>query len=878
MNWQTMNAQEALEKLDVSQEKGLTYGQIIKREYKYGKNTLFEARPKSFLKKFLGQLSDFMIITLLVAAAISFFMALVNENTSYVDSIIILVIVVINGIIGVIQENKAEEAINMLKKLSAPQAKVIRNGKRQKIPGENLVPGDIIVLYTGDLVCADARIIESHNLCVQESSLTGEAQPQKKNARLVFKDTTPIADQKNMLFSSGTIVAGNAVAVVVATGMNTQVGKIAELISENEPPQTPLQNQLAKAGKVISFAILLLCALIFVLGLVQKQNLLEMFTVSISLAVSAIPEGLATVVTLVLAAGVRKMAARNAIIRNLPAVETLGNASVICADKTGTLTQNKMTVTEIRSTLGREPMNSRISDEILTLASLCNNSKVDSKLNILGLPTENALICAAIKHGKNKNELEKQYPRVKEIPFESSKKYMATVHKTPENKHLIIVKGAPDVLLKMCSHYKTGESITEMTLDITKKIQKNNNDMAQKAFRVLAIAYKIVNNICNNTVNNNLIFCGLIGLIDPPRPEAKLAVKKCKDAGIMPVMITGDHVLTAKAIATELGILHGNLRTITGEELDKLDQKEFEKNIFMYSVFARVSPEHKAKIVKAFQSNGAVVAMTGDGVNDAPALKISDIGCAMGITGTDVAKSAADMIMTDDNFATIVEAIRQGRGIFENIRKSIYYLLSTNVGEIVVFLIAFLLRMPTPLYAIHLLWINMVTDTFPALALGMEPIDKNIMKRKPISSEKSLFAGSMGYNIIIEGCFIGLVTLVAFTIGKVFFDKFGELTIARTMAFATLGLSQIIHSFNVKSKKSLLKTNLLDNMALIYSFFLCTFLQIAVLIIPSLQIVFKTKPLGFLEWLIVGILSFLPLIITELEKLLQKTFAHKKLF
>lgn len=878
MDWHSLNYSDVMKKFGTA-DRGLSKSEVKKLESRYGKNVLSEKERSSFIRRFLEQFSDFMVLTLLAASVVSFITAIIDGDGNYADPIIILVIVVFNSIIGVVQENKAEKAIDSLKKLSSPHAKVIRDGRQQNISSENVLPGDILVVDTGDFVCADARIIESYDLKTEESSLTGESNPVRKNADAILQHDTPVAERKNMIFATSSVVSGHAKAVVVETGMSTQVGKIANLINEGESPQTPLQQRLAKTGKVLGIGIIIVSIIIFVLGMFQGTEPLEMFMIAISLAVAAIPEGLPAVVTIVLAIGVRRMAAKNAIIRKLPAVETLGSANVICSDKTGTLTQNKMTVTEIRSANGVEKFTSDLAAEIFENCALCNNSRMDEKDDEIthGEPTENALLLISHKNGKNKNELEKKYKRVKEIPFDSSRKLMSTVNSMPDGGYRVVTKGAPEAVLKICTRYRLGDRIVTLDENAIKKIESNNENMASRALRTLGVAYRETKNLPSGAmIESDLIFCGLIGIIDPPRPEAKDAVRECLKAGIKPVMITGDHPITANAIAMDLGILDKNSKSMTGKELNSMSQKDLEKVIGDYSVFSRVSPEHKVRIVKAFQENGLIVAMTGDGVNDAPALKISDIGCAMGKTGTDVAKSAADIVLTDDNFSTIVEAVKQGRGIFQNIRKSIHFLLSTNVGEIIAVLAAFLLKMPSPLIAIQLLWINLVTDSFPALALGMEPVDIDIMKKRPIAAKKSLFSDGLGYNIFVEGSFIGAISLLAFTIGRVFFDNGAIPIVGRTMSFAVLGLSQIIHAFNVRSEKTLREIGIFGNKYLIYAFLLCSFLQISVITVPSLCALFKTKVLNFLQWAIVAILSLSPLIISELEKYICKITYVKK--
>ncbi|MDR2074089.1 MAG: calcium-translocating P-type ATPase, PMCA-type [Oscillospiraceae bacterium] len=879
MEWQTLKIEEVIKIFESTPERGFNFKEVAKQQRKFGKNILKEGKKKGFLKKVLEQFSDFMVITLLIAAAVSFVTSFINKNNDYIDSIIILTIVTFNSIIGVIQENQAEKAIDSLKKLSASYAKVIRNGRHQKILSEDLVPGDILIIETGDSIPADARIITSRNLRVEESTLTGESSSVSKNGCDILLKDTPVAEMSNMIFATSFVTSGRATAIVTQTGMETQVGKIAGMINRTQTPQTPLQLRLAKTGKVLGIATLIICAIIFILGLFQHINPLEVFMIAISLAVAAIPEGLPTVVTIALAIGVKRMAKKNAIVRRLPAVETLGRATVICADKTGTLTQNKMTVVEIRSIKGIEPEYSAVAAEIISCAALCNNSK-QSAGKIMGEPTENALLDAASKIGKIKTELERKFLRVKEIPFNSSRKIMTTIHKKENNHYKVISKGAPDFLLPLCSKYLSSEKIKMIDENTVRAIKKTYESMASKALRVLAVAFKESSEEPTQA-ECDLIFLGLIGIIDPARPEAEASVKRCIEAGIKPVMITGDHVLTAKAIAHQLGIMTCPSCAITGKELNEMDQQTLEKNIFSYSVFARVSPEHKVRIVKAFQAGGAVVAMTGDGVNDAPALKASDIGCAMGLSGTDVAKSASDIILADDNFSSIVEAARQGRGIYENIKKTTHFLLSTNVGEIIAVFLAFVMHLPPPLIAIQLLWINFVTDSFPALALGMEPIEENIMKNRPVDSKKSLFSGSMGYNILIEGCFMGVVAILAFIIGRNLFDSdLKAPIIGQTMAFMTLGLSQLAHAFNVKSKKSIFETKILNNFKLITAIAFCAFLQVIVALVPQLNKLFMTKNLTLFQWTIVMLLASLSIVVSETEKFFarkRKIFMPKKL-
>lgn len=875
MYWYRMSVQDVLESLRTNSITGLTSFECNKRILKYNKNSLnCDLKNKSkFWKKLSKQLCDFMIIVLFVSAILSFIVSCVQKDDNYIDVIIILFIVVLNIVTGILQENRAEKAIDSLKSLSSPYARVFRDNKAQRILSENLVPGDIIVLKTGDLVCADARVIESSGFYVEESAITGESESVFKNENIINNtEEISVNEQINMIFSGTIVTRGHAKAVVTETGLNTQVGKISRLINTEQNFKTPLSRKLEKTGKIIGIFIIIVSVLVFVLGIFQNINFLEIFMISVSLAVAAIPEGLPAVVTIVLAGGVKKMAARNTIVRNLSAVETLGHIDVICSDKTGTLTQNKMTLQEIKIINNNINLDSEISRNILKLGVLCNNSIISNDI-IKGEPTENSILNSAKNYNININKLREDYKRVFEIPFSSSRKYMLTVHKN-KNNYRIIIKGALDIILNKCKYYNLNNNILELDKNIINKINQDNSDMTKRALRVICIAYKNLDNLNNFDIDNlekDLIFFGILGICDPIRPEAKIAVQECKRAGIKPVMITGDHVCTAESIARSLDILDNNSKIMTGAELNNISTEKLSEIINSYTVFARVSPEHKVKIIQAFQKNHNIVAMTGDGINDAPALKISDIGCAMGKSGTDAAKSASDMIITDDNFKTIVEAIKYGRGMYENIKKTIHFLLSTNIGEVLTVLLGFLLRVPAPLLAVHLLWINTVTDTFPALALGVDPINSEIMNRAPINSKKSLFANGTGYNIIVEGCFIATIGFLAYTIGRVFFDvNSSEPIIGRTMCFATLGFSQIIHTFNIRTKKSVFRTNIFDNIKLLYSVVFCMFLQAITIIIPSFNNFFKTCFLNLNQWLIIILLSLSVLIISEIEKFFQK--------
>ena len=741
--------------------------------------------------KFIKQFNDFMIIILILASIVSAGISYIQGENDYIDSIIIIAIVILNAIMGVVQESKAEKSIEALKEMTPPKAKVIRNNITIEINAEELVPGDLIILEAGNYVPADCRLIESHNLKIEESSLTGETEAILKDSDMICKKDIPLGDMLNMAFMSSIVVNGHAKAVVTETGMNTRVGKIANMIIQDEAPETPIQKKLSQVGKILGIVCLAICLIIFVIGLIKNIDPMEMFMTSVGLAVAAIPEGLPAIVTIMLSLGVTKMAKNNSIIRRLPAVETLGSSKVICSDKTGTLTKNEMTVVEVKSN------NSEFAIELSTMCTDCDILYKNGKIEVSGEPTEVALVQNGLKNNKNKTELYHNMPRINEIPFDSNRKMMTTIHKIG-NKYRIITKGAPDILLNKCQ-----SSIGEK-----QRIQRENLQMAERALRVIAVAYKdleyMPSKIDSDNIENNLNFVGLIGMIDPPREGVKEAVRTCRRAGIKTVMITGDHIATAKAIAKELNILGAQDKAITGQELDKIPQNKLEKEIANYSVFARVTPEHKVRIVKAWQSTGAVVAMTGDGVNDSPALKNADIGIAMGKNGTDVAKNAADMVLTDDNFVTIVKAVKQGRNIYDNIKKAIHFLIATNIGEIVTIFMGLVLGFKSPLLAIQLLWVNLVTDSLPAIAIGLEPPEKDIMNRKPVDSKKGLFADGLWNKIIVEGIMLGMLTLIAFSIG----NKYYGIEVGRTMAFIAIGVLELVHSFNIKSEQSILKSEI----------------------------------------------------------------------
>ena len=857
--WYTKELNQIFNELNARQG-GLTEDEASKRLEKYGANNLKEKKKESLFIKFIKQFNDFMIIVLIIAAIISAIVAKTNGSGDYIDSIIIIAIVIFNAIMGLIQEEKAEKSLEALKKMSAPNAKVRRNGKIQEIEASQVVPGDVVILEAGNYVPADCRLIDSYNLQIEESSLTGETLPTSKQADVILNANTAIGDLKNMAFATTIVVNGHAEAVVVETGMNTKVGQIAGMIIENESPETPLQKKLGEVGKTLAITCMIICGLIFLIGIWKQIPITEMFMTSVGLAVAAIPEGLPAIVTIMLSIGVTKMAKKNSIIRKLPAVETLGCSSVICSDKTGTLTQNKMTVTQIRNAVGIVKNDDRRF--ILELGTMCTDT-IESQ-EVIGEATEVAITNAAVEMNLRKRDLYDQMQRINEISFDSKRKMMTTIHKIG-SKYRIITKGAPDVLIKRCNQYYQNGRI-EPIFSKRDALQEQNQMMAEDALRVIAIAYKDVEKlpreINSETIENELTFVGLIGMIDPPREGVKEAVKTCRKAGIKTVMITGDHLQTAKAIAKELRILRKGDLAINGETLEKMSQQELERDIMRYSVFARVSPEHKVRIVKAFQSTGAVVAMTGDGVNDAPALKNADIGIAMGKAGTDVAKNASDMVLTDDNFVTIVEAVKQGRNIYDNIKKAVHFLLATNIGEIVAIFVGLLLGIKSPLLAIQLLWVNLVTDSLPAIALGLEKAESNIMNRLPRNPRKSLFADGLWGKITTEGVMIGMLTLVAFSIG----NNLYSIEVGRTMAFLSLGILELVHSFNIKGEESIFKTGLFENRYLVGAFVLGTLLQVVVVVISPLAQIFDVVPLNSVQWLMTVIISILPVVIVELQK------------
>ena len=889
--WYNKSIEETEKELETNIKSGLTQNQVQEKQTKYGFNELTAKKKKSLIVKFLEQFKDFMIIVLIIAAIVSGVIG-IAEGEGITDTIIILIVVIVNAIIGVAQENKAEKSLEALQKLSSHASKVIRDGKLIVIPSRELVPGDIVVLDTGDYVPADLRIIEAVNLKSQESALTGESVPVEKMAAKITLDEVGIGDRTNMLFSSSLITYGRGKGIVVETGMNTEVGKIAQIINSTEEGTTPLQEKLNKLGKTLGIVALAICAIIFIVGMLYGKEPIHMFMTAVSLAVSAIPEGLAAVSTIVLAIGVQRMVKKNAIVKKLPAVETLGSASVICSDKTGTLTQNKMTVEKIFYNDYLISMRDNIAidselEKLIYISMLCNDTKVGADNELTGDPTETALIDMGMKLNIDVHKIF-DVDRLAELPFDSDRKLMSTVHEV-NGKYVVYTKGAIDELLKRCDNYIVNGKIKEDLEDYKVQISKTNEELAKNALRVLGFAYKELDKVPTNdemqTIENHLTFVGMVGMIDPPREEAKLAVEKCKSAGIKTVMITGDHKITATAIAKQLGILEDESEAITGAELEKMSDEELIKNVRHYSVYARVAPEHKVRIVRAWQANGEIVAMTGDGVNDAPALKNADIGCAMGIVGTDVAKEAADVILTDDNFATVVSAVEEVRRIYGNILKAIQFLLSSNVGEIIVLFTAIMITpllakwlgitdisALEPLLPIQILWINLVTDSLPALALAVDPAEKDIMNKKP-KKEKGIFTKGMSFRVIYQGVMIGFITLAAFIIGLATPSATTDaekIQIGQTMAFCVLALSELVHVFNIRdNKKSIFKGGLFSNSKLILATIASAGLMFIVLLVPALRNIFSIAMLPKENILETILLVFSPIAIVEIFKLLK---------
>ncbi len=871
------SVEEVAQILNTSLESGLSAGEAKKRLEQHGPNEFAKKKSKSLFAKFLEQFKSFMIIVLLVAAAISGVVGYMNGE-GFTDAIIILVIVVLNACIGVAQEAKAEKSLEALEKMSAPHCKVVRDGQVQVIESRDLVPGDVVVLDTGDSIPADLRLAEAINLKISDAALTGESVPEEKFTYTIEEDEVSLGDRDNLGFSSSTVTYGRGKGIVINTGMNTEVGKIAAMIQSVPETKTPMQQKLDQLGKFLGIAALIICALIFVVGWIHGKEPLEMFMIAVSLAAAAIPEGLPAVSTIVLAVGVQRLVKKNAIVRTLPAVETLGSTSVICSDKTGTLTQNRMTVVKLYVngfTIDISQCFAELNNEqtsLLTSLILANDAKLSkdgTQWKTTGDPTETALLDAGIKFELVKDALEASMPRIAEIPFDSERKMMTTVHRKADGRMEILTKGGLDEVLACCDTLLVGGRINPLTESEKAKIREANVGMAGAALRVLAAARKEVTELPSKvepaTLENKLTFIGMIGMIDPPREEVKAAVDKCRSAGIKPVMITGDHKITAVAIADSLGIKHPEDKALTGLDVEKMSDADLKTNVEGIAVYARVSPEHKVRIVKAFQSRNEIVAMTGDGVNDAPALKLADIGVAMGVVGTDVSKEAADIVLTDDNFATIVTAVEEGRRIYDNIIKAIQFMLSTNIGEIVVLFVAVLANWATPLLPIHILWINLVTDSLPALSLSVDPADPDIMQRKPVDSHRNIMNRQFATRVFLQGGIIGLLSLLAFRIGHQ-----TSVEVAQTMTFAVLAFSQLTHVFNVRSVRHSAFRNMFKNKLLLGAIVLVAMLMLIVLEIPALHDIFHLATLNQTQWIWVVCLSLAPLVIMELVKAVMR--------
>ncbi len=891
MKWHEMRSDEVMDAINTEREVGLTSKEVEKRTQKFGLNELKEADRPSAIIIFLSQFKDFMVLVLLAATLIS---GLLGE---YIDAIAIIAIVIVNGVLGFFQERRAERSLEALKELSAPQVTVLREGNWEKILSKELVPGDIVKFVSGDRIGADMRLIDTKSLEVEESALTGESLPVQKSTQPIAGENVGLGDLTNMVFMGTLVTRGSGIGVVIGTGMNTAMGQIADLLQNAETMETPLQRRLEQLGKILIVVALILTVLVVGVGVLQGHDLYNMFLAGVSLAVAAIPEGLPAIVTVALSLGVQRMIKQKSIVRKLPAVETLGCASVICSDKTGTMTQNKMTVTHVWSSdkvwnvtgTGYHPHGEFLRDgqpveaaktktlqQILTFGSLCNSASIkesEGQYHLDGDPTEGALLVAAMKAGLNKEFLLKNFEVIEEFPFDSARKMMSVVIRDKSGNRFVVTKGAPDVLAGVSKHILWNERQEEFNTKYDEKVKQAIESLASQALRTIAVAFKPIKSTekINSSfeAERDLVFIGLQGMIDPPRPEVKQAVKECRDAGIKTVMITGDHVITAKAIAQQLNILPPNGKVMEGKDLSGLSVEELEEIVDDVYVFARVSPEHKLIIVKALQNRGHIVAMTGDGVNDAPAIKAADIGISMGITGTDVAKEASSLVLVDDNFATIKSAIKEGRNIYENIRKFIRYLLASNVGEILVMLFAMLLALPLPLVPIQILWVNLVTDGLPAMALGLDQPEGDVMKRKPRHPKEGVFARGLGWKVISRGFLIGIVTLAAFMI--VYYRNPDELAYAQTIAFATLVMAQLIHVFDCRSEKSIFERNPFGNMYLIGAVISSILLMLVVIYYPPLQPIFHTLPILARDWLLILGLSAIPTFLLAGSLLTRKT-------
>ncbi|MDO5665475.1 MAG: calcium-translocating P-type ATPase, PMCA-type [Bacteroidia bacterium] len=873
--------EEALKQFNVSLDTGLSSTEVKQKLEEFGPNQLASKKHKTLAAMFFEQFKSSMVVILLIAAGISGYIG-IHEGEGVTEAVIILAILVVNAIIGVWQEKKAQSSLEALNRMSAPHSKVLRDGSVTEIVSTEIVPGDIVVLDTGDIIPADMRLVEAVNLKIQESALTGESVPVEKNTDTIEAAEVPLGDRENMAFSTSVVTYGRGKGVIVGTGMNTEVGKIATMLQDTVATETPMSKRLEQLGKILGYVALGICLLIFGVGMLYGNNWLEMFMMAVSLAVAAIPEGLQIVSTIVLAIGVQRLVKLNAIVRTLPSVETLGSTTVICSDKTGTLTQNKMTVVEGWTggntiDFRNPPVPEELNDDEKTLINsslLCTDAHLkmtsEGGHETVGDPTETAIVDIALDLNINKNELEKQFPRVSEVPFDSDRKRMTTINKMEDGKLRANVKGGLDEVLAATTHILMHSNVRPITEEDITTIKRENERMAKSALRVLSIAYKDLDvvpvDVSAETVENNLIFTGLLGMIDPARPEVVEAVRKCETAGIKPVMITGDHKVTAVAIADEIGIFKDGDKSITGVNLQDMSDEELYRDVEKYSVYARVAPEHKVRIVKAWQSHGDIVAMTGDGVNDAPALKQADIGVSMGIVGTEVAKDASDVILTDDNFATIVDAVEEGRRIYDNILKAIQFLLSANVGEVLLILIASVFNLGNPLTPIMILWVNLVTDSLPALALSMDPAEKDIMTRRPRDPKQGFFTKGMVWRIVYQGFTIGLISLFAYLLG--YHD--GGQTLGQTMAFAVLAFSQLIHVRNLHSNRlSSFRTSIFSNKMLLLAILASAALMLIVLFVPTIRDIFGLEVMDMTHWLYVIGLSFVPVVVVEIVKLLR---------
>ncbi|MGI6074156.1 MAG: calcium-translocating P-type ATPase, PMCA-type [Fermentimonas sp.] len=893
-NFYNSLADDVLKEFEVSSDKGLSGEEVSKRKEKYGLNKLITTKQKSLFRIFLDQFKSSMVLILFLAAVVSGVIGYI-EGEGFVETIVILAILIVNAVIGTVEEMRAISSLDALNKMSSPRTKVVRDGQTEEVDSTEIVPGDIVVLDTGDIIPADMRLVEAVNLKIQESALTGESVPVDKNVDVIEESEVPLGDRKNMAFSTSVVTYGRGRGVIVGTGMNTEVGKIAHMLQSTEATETPMGKRLERLGKVLGYVALIICAVIFCLGMLYGNDWLEMFMMAVSLAVAAIPEGLQIVSTIVLAVGVQRLVKQHAIVRTLPSVETLGSTTVICSDKTGTLTQNKMTVVEgwaggntidFKNPPESEDLDS--DEKTLLLSSLlCTDSHLkivsEDEYELTGDPTETAIVEVGLSLDLNKNDLESEHPRVGEVPFDSDRKRMSTINKMNDNIVRVNVKGGLDEILSVTNKILIHENVRPLNDEDIETIKEENERMAESALRVLAVAYKeldsVPGEVVADDVESDLVFVGLLGMIDPARPEVVEAVKKCKTAGIRPVMITGDHKVTAVAIASDIGIFEDGDKAVTGIKLEEIDDDKLAREVHDYSVYARVAPEHKVRIVKAWQSHGDIVAMTGDGVNDAPALKQADIGVAMGMVGTEVAKDASDVILTDDNFATIVDAVEEGRRIYDNILKVIQFLLSANMGEVLLIFIASLLNLGNPLTPILILWINLVTDSLPALALSMDPADKDIMTRKPRDPKSGIFSKGMVIRIVYQGAVIGLISLLAYVLGKrdlsygeiIGLDRLEDL--GRTMAFGVLGFSQLFHVRNLHSNKiSAFKVSLMSNKQLLWAIIVSCLFMLVVMLVPGIREVFGLVRLDMIHWLYVLGLSLVPIVVVEIMKLLKLNY------